>query len=183
MNTKLREEIVRHVFSNFAIIPSDFVNLDKSKSLLFKEYLLADKITFVDADNNITKNNVWGCQISTGDQEIKIILGECTQEENIPEYALFIHVKGAPAYGLYLVYNNLVNSGNVDSEALIAITMDGKNWLECQTFLQATFLMGMEQIRDVGLDWDKCSNYKDQFDSLLLFIKFHHSVYEDKDEG
>jgi hypothetical protein len=66
---------------------------------------------------------------------------------------------------------------------MIAVTMNGKEWMECGTFLQATFLAGMEQIREVGLAWNKCANYKEQFDMLLAFINFHHNTYGDRDEG
>jgi hypothetical protein len=178
MNKILREEIVKHVFSNFAILPSRFVNLDKSKSLASKEFLLHDKIPFTEEDGTITKNRVWGCQISAELQEIKILLGECTQDKDYPEYALLLSMKNSPSYGVYIVTGN-----EIDSEALIAVSMNGKDWLECRTYLQATFLAGMEQIRDVGLSWDKCSNYKDQLETLLSFIKFHTTVYEDKYEG
>lgn len=181
MNKSLREEIVKHVFSNFAIIPSRFVNLDKSKSLASKEFLLPEKIPFVDADGSVTSNKVWGCQISAELQEIKILLGECTQDKDYPEYALLIFMKNAPSYGVYLVTST--TNDEIDGEALIAVTMNSKDWLECRTYLQATFLAGMEQIRDVGLSWNKCTNYKDQYETLLSFIKFHTTVYEDKYEG
>jgi hypothetical protein len=175
MNKFLRETIVKHIFANFAIIPSSFVNLNNSKSLMDKDFILQDKIPFIDINNNLSKNKVWGCQISSEQQEVKILLGDCSQD-NIKEYALIIQLKNAPIYGVYLICDD------VDSEALIACSLNGKEWLECQTYLQATFLAGMEQIKDVGLAWTKCSNYKDQFEMLLSFIKFHDSVYEEKYE-
>lgn len=175
------ENIVRHIFSNLAVISSSFVDTEKTKSLMSKDYLLPEKISF-ESGEDIIKNKVWGCQISVEQQELKFLLGDCSQEKNIPEYCLLVQLKGAPAYGIYLVYNDLVKS-QVDSEPLIACTMNGKEWMECQTYLQATFLAGMEQVRDVGLSWNKCTDYKDNFELLLSFIQFHNTIYEAKYEG
>jgi hypothetical protein len=77
----------------------------------------------------------------------------------------------------------LVNNPEINSEALIACSLDGKAWMECQTYLQATFLAGMEQVRDVGMNWSKCLDYKVHYESLLTFIKFHHTLYEGQYEG
>lgn len=178
MNTKLRDAIIEHVFANFAIIPSSFVNLNRTASLLTKEFLLSDGIPFAADDGKIVKNKVWGCQLSAEQQEIKILIGDCTQEQGIPEYCLLIHLKNSPAYGAYLVH-----SDQVDSEPLLACTMDGKNWLECPTYLQATFLAAMEQIRDVGLAPSKCTSYKEEFDMIISLINFHDTIYGSKYEG
>lgn len=173
MNKTLRDTIVKHVFASFALIPSDFVNLNTTKSLRSKEYLLADKIPFVLEDGSEEENCVWGCKLSVDSQEIKILLADCSLDKEILEYALLVHLKDNPFYGIYLVC-----SDQVDSESIIGCSMDGVAWMECTTYLQATFLAGMEQIKDIGFAWDKCSGHKDELNSLREFIQFHHSVYE-----
>jgi hypothetical protein len=182
MNRVLTETIIRHVLANLAVIPSSFVDIDKSKSIMSKEFLLPEKLIFETEEGVELKNKIWGCQISVEQQELKMILGNCTQEEQLPEFALIVQLKNAPAYGLYLVYNDFVGD-QIDGEALISCTLDGKAWMECQTFLQATFLAGMEQMKDIGLFWSKCIDYKEQYNMLLSFIQFHSTVYEVKDEG
>jgi hypothetical protein len=176
MNRTLMENIVRHVFANLAIIPSAFVNIDKTKSLMSKDFVLNDTLSF---EGCVVKNKIWGCQVLAEQQELKILLGDCSQERQTPEYCLVVQLKDAPAYGIYLV----CNSNGEDSEPLIACTLNGKEWMECQTYLQATFLAGMEQIRDIGLTWSKCTNYKDQYDLMISFIDFHSAVYEAKYAG
>lgn len=180
MNRELMENIVRHIFSNFAIIPSTFINLKKSKSLMDKEFLLPEHIPFEIENSNSKWNRVWGCQIATDQQEIKILLGDCSEEKHIPEYALLVQLKDTPIYSMYLVNSNFPD---VSSDAMLAVTMNGKEWMECNTFLQATFLAGMEQIKDYGLAWVKCTNYKTQFDALLSFINYHHGIYGGDHEG
>jgi hypothetical protein len=174
MNTKLREEIVKHIFANFAIIPSNHINLDKTNSLMSREFLLPETMSFTLEDNNIIRRKVWGCQISAQKQEVKILLCDSSLEKEIPEYTLIVQAKDTPMYGLYIVSNP-----QVESQALIACSLNGKEWLECPTYLQATFLGGMEQIREVGLIPHKVTNYEELFVSMRQFINFHYSVYGD----
>jgi hypothetical protein len=42
MNQYLTIEIVKHILSNFGILPASHVDLSKSKSLKDKEFLLAE---------------------------------------------------------------------------------------------------------------------------------------------
>lgn len=178
MNKQLMETIVRHIFASFAVVPSAFINLDKTKSLMNKEFLLPDSLPFESDDpGQVKKNRVWGCQLAADQQDIKILLGDCSEDSGTQEYALLVQLKDAPIYGVYLVASELF------SEPMIAVTMNGKEWMECNTYFQATFLAGMEQIKQFGFAWNKCSDYKDQLDMLLSFINFHHTVYGDRDEG
>ena len=175
MNKQLLESIVKHVFANLAIIPSDFVNLDRSRSLMEKEYLLDQKLTF---EGDVRQGQVWGCQLSSDLQEIKMLLGNCSQDDSVLEYCLIVSIKNAPSYGLYLI-----QSKELFGEPLIACTVNGKEWLECNTFLQASFLAGMEQVRETGLSWKKCQTFSEEFEKMLSFISFHQTVYGGIDEG
>lgn len=185
MNYELMGSIIKHIMANLAIISSTFVNLDKSKSLMTKEYLLTNKLSFQNENFETVNNNIWGCQISTGEQELKFLLGDCgSQDQNLLEYCLIVQLKNSPAYGLYIVYDNYINEISND-ECLIAVTLNNKDWLSCSTYLQATFLAGMEQVREAGLNWSKCVYYKTQYELMLSFIKHYHNClsYRTKDEG
>lgn len=172
------EQIIKHVMANLAIIPAVFINQEKTKSLTSKEFLLREKLVF-EGDNGATNNNVWGCQISAEQQEIKILVGDCSQNKDILEFCVLVQLKDAPAYGLYL----MLAGDWVSQEPMIAVSINNKDWMECSTYLQATFLAGMEQIKDLGLGWSKCTNYIDQYELMLTFIKFHNIFYEASYEG
>lgn len=178
MNLNLREEIIKHIFANLGIIASDYVVLNKASSLMSKEFLLNQTLSFEDDDGATIRNKIWGCQISASNQEVKILLGDCSQYSDVPEFALIIQLKNAPAYGIYLVC-----ADHVDSEGLIACTLNSKDWLECSVYLQATFLAGMEQTKEVGLSWRKCVDYDSQYKLLQSFIKFHSNIWDISDEG
>lgn len=183
MNSKLTEQIAYHVFANLGVLPSSFINPEQTKSVIDKQFLLPDKITFVTEEGDVLRKNVYGCQISVTDtKEFKMLLADCTQEKNVPEYCLLIQLKDAPAFGVYLVFNQLVDDPP-EPEALIAVNTDKKNWIPCTTYLEATFLAGMEQLKDLGFGWSKCNSYQDLHAQLLSFIKFHNNYFGVTDEG
>ena len=173
------EHIIKHIFANLFIFPSVFVDVNKTKSLMTKEFLLNEKIHY---ENDI-KNNIWGCQVLIENSEMKVLLGDCSQDINVPEYCLLVQLKDAPAYGLYIIYDK--NNVGVDPDPLISCSLSSDKesaWIDCNTYLQATFLAGMEQIKDYKLTWNKCSNYLQQYELMLSFIKHYNSFYENKYE-
>lgn len=177
MNTKLTEQIIHHVLANLGIIQSEFVNQELTKSIADKAFMLSEKIIF---EGQSDKRPIYGCQVSVADsKELYLLLADCTQDKELPEFALFVQLKDAPAFGLYMIHGR----GKVDPEVLIAVTTDKENWMPCSIYLQATFLAGMEQIRDLGFGWTKATNYTEQHKQLLSFIKFHHGYYWEDDEG
>lgn len=179
MNYVLMEQVIRHVMANLAIVPASFVNIAKTKSLTSKEFILKEKLIFETEEGTIS-NRIWGCQISAEQQEIKLLVGDCSQDKETLEYCLIVQLKDSPAYGLYLAYSS---KDDFSAEPMIAVSVNSKDWMECSTYLQATFLAGMEQVRDLGIGWTKCSDYTESYELMLQFIKFHTEFYEASYEG
>lgn len=182
MNQKLTEEIVYHVLANLGVLPSSFVNQDVTRSVIDKQFLLSEKLTFETEEGETTYKNVYGCQIQVGGKDLKLLLADCGQDKSFPELCLFTQLKDSPAFGVFFVYN-ILDINPFDSEAMIAVNVDAKHWIPCSTYLQATYLAGMEQLRDLGFGWTKCTGYQAQYTQLLSFIKFHTTYYGVQDEG
>jgi hypothetical protein len=100
----------------------------------------------------------------------------------VPEYCLVIQLKDAPIFGIYLIFNQLVEDPP-EAEPMIAVNVDKQHWVPCTTYLEATFLAGMEQLRDLGFGWIQCKSYQDLYSQLLSFIKFHNNYFGATDEG
>ena len=183
MNNKLTEQIAYHVLSNLGVLPSDFVDQEVTRSIIDKQFLLSEKISFETTTGEVLRKSIYGCQVTVADaKDLKILLANCTEDKSLPEYCLLIQLKDAPAFAVYLIFTQL-SEESLDPEALIAVSVDKKNWMPCNVYLQSTFLAGMEQIRDLCFGWSKCTNYQDQYQQLLSFIKFHHNFYGVTDEG
>lgn len=181
MNPGLTEKIVHHVLANFGVVPASFINPESTQSLLDKSFLLPDRLTFQDSEGT-THSHVYGCQTVAADTKtLKILLTNCLEAEEVSEFCLILHLQDSPTYGLFLVQDPSVGGGVDYSEAMIAVSLDSKNWMPCNTYLQATFLAGVEQIRDLGRGWSKCTSYQDEFQALQSFIKFHTLVHQEEE--
>jgi hypothetical protein len=178
MNVILMEHIVRHILSNFGVVPSSFIDYTQTRSLHSKEFMLEQKLLFRGESGDIIRNPVYGCQVAVDQKEFKILLGDCSQDSEIPEFCLIVQFTDNPSYGVYLVCDP-----SVDSEALIAVSINEKDWMPCNTFLQATFLAAMEQLKDIGLGWSKCTDYQKNYETLLTMINFHNAYCEVDNEG
>ncbi len=179
MNKKLTIEIIDHIFSGLGLSPIRSIDTDKFESLKNKKYLLSETVDF-DLEDSVIKNNVWGTQFFIEGSYLKILAADCTTEDGVLGYAVIIHLQDNPAYGIYLDYSSQFE---IDSQPLIAVSVDNQKWLPCNIYLQATFLAAMENVKQVGLKWEKCKDYNQDFSNLLNFIKYHGNYYEESVQG
>lgn len=176
MNINLTESIINHVLCNLKVISSDFIN-DNSKSIINRDYLLEDKLSLELEDGAIVNNKIWGCQFLIENKTLKVLVCDASIDESIKEYCVMIHLDGSPIYGLYLILDQN------DPQPMIACSVNGKEWIKCSTYLEATFLAGMEQIKNHLILPQKCNSYKYEYTSIVSFIEFHTITFEDKYEG
>lgn len=171
MSNALTIQIIKHIMFNIGVIKSN-----KIKSILDKEFLLNEKIKF-DIDQRILNKKIWGCQININDKNLKILVGDCSIDQDLPkEYCMIIHLTDSPIYGLYLSFDDQNNC------PLIACNIN-KEWMQCNVYLQATLLAAMEQVKDCGLTTKKCIDYALEYNNILSLIKYHSNIYEEENEG
>ena len=174
MNKKLTEQIAFHIFSKFGIMKADFIDNTKTGSLTDDYYLLPETISFKLDDGNLITNKVFGCQMTLSKtNEFKILLADCSKEKSILEYCLFVQPKNVPAYAIYAI----LNSNN--HEVLIGVSSSKDHWMPCNTYLQALFLAGMENIKDISLNWTTCISYTEEYKQMVSFIQFHDQFFEE----
>ena len=172
MNKKLTEQIAFHIFAKFGIMNADFIDKSKTGSLIDDHYLLPETISFKLDDGNLITNKVFGCQMTVSGSEFKILLADCTKEKDVPEFCLYSQLKGSPAFAIYLILNS-------NHEVLIGTSTDKDHWIPCNTYLQALFLAGMENVKDIALNWTACKSYADQYKQMISFIQFHDQFFEE----
>jgi hypothetical protein len=172
MDFKLLNNIVSHIFANFAIVESDFVNLQKTKSLASKDYLVDKRLSFSSDDGSqLIENKVWGCQFSVETHELKVLLGDCSITKEDKEYCMIVKKKDCPVYGLYITS---------DYNSILSISLNGVDWMECSTYLQATFLAGMEQVKEVCLNWNRITSFDEEYNMMVNFIKYANCILESR---
>ena len=95
------------------------------------------------------------------DKKIRLLVANCSIDTD-PEYCMIISIDDTPSFGCYLLSDQ--------SEAIVSYLIND-HLMTASTYLQATFLAGMEQLRETVGEWSKCKDHNDLYESLLLFIK------------
>jgi len=178
MNKHLTEAILKHVYKNFGIIKGSV-----SKSILDNQYLISNVLK-LDKNDEVIHKNMWSCKFKIEDAELKILTGDISLEPEISEYFLFIKFDENSIYGCYLNWETADPNKHFinDSEPMIAFNISEKNWVECSTYLQSTFLSGLEQMKDLNLSPIKNKEYEPLFDYMISFMDFYNDYYPSRDE-
>lgn len=174
MNKQLTQQIIIHIFTGLGLLSKLG---EQFNSLRSKDYLLSEKLTFVDEDGEV-KKNIWGVQSFLENESFKILVTDCTTNTQTLDYAMIVHLKNNPTYGLYL---NLDKDDFSKSNSLISVSLDGKSWAQCNVYLQATFLAAMESVKDFSLNWKKSQNHKEEYDSLVSFVKHYDNIFQENE--
>lgn len=174
MNKILTREIINHIYSELGVITNNLVDNKKFGSIKSDNFLLEKKIISESENKKEILGSVWGMESTIVSNDLSILVGDCSIEKSVKEYASIVYLKEAPAYGMYCVYGD-----GVDSSPLISVTTDGKSWVPTTTYLQATFLAGMQNVKENIFNWKKCDNYDLKYDLLLSFIKHYSNFYGD----
>lgn len=178
MNQELTNQIIRHVYNCLGVkLPNKKSNIH---SIMQPEYLIENKISFEDG----VKNNIWGIEFEFSKSEnfyFQILLADLSQD-NVPEYALLVCTKDSPSYGCYLTYQEYCLNKNEEADrSMIACNLQNGSWAECSVYLQASFLCGMEKIREVGSSFKKIKNEK-LYTQLISFIEYYQNIMEKENE-
>jgi hypothetical protein len=175
---EITNAIVKHIFKNLGIFD------DVPISIKNETFLTSEQISYSSDDGEKTAP-VWACQTSVEGKKLSMI---CTSliipgEDHIDDTENFVVVKlaGQPAYGCYLLSAGF---GTFIEAGFIATELKPKTWIPTTTFLQATFLAGMEQLRDLTSKYDAISSPEELFTLLKEFIVYHESTaIGEKNEG
>ncbi len=174
MNPTLRLEIIKHIYSKLMIIPSTFINFDQTKSLLSKDFILEQKISFEGNDGNNYEYNVYGATLQIDKHEIHVL----ALNEN-EEYTVLIKFPNTERYGLYAIieqdftYQQYLS---LAAHSIISVSLNSKDWMECNTEIQSNLLSSLEKLKNFNVTWKKCEN-KECFNDLLSFIDFRDEYY------
>lgn len=161
MNHKLTYEIINHIFRRLGVINS---NLQDSYFSIKDSYFLASKkICLIDEENNEINNDIWSVDLNLDNNKIKILLSNCSIYNTL-EYCLIMSVPDAPVYGIYF---------NLEDPESCAISYNlNETWMLANEYVQATFLAGMEQIKDLNLTANFQPNIDDLYFKMISFLKF-----------
>jgi hypothetical protein len=167
MGSKLTDEIIIHILSNLGVLEASRTSIRTS------DFLLREMIE-LEEDNQDKNLKLWGAETQVDNSKLKLILTEINHE-NEKEYILLSKLDDCPSYGCYL----LKDSDNL-KDGTILFSLKNCEWLATNIYLQATFLSGMEQLKESLLSWNRLSEPKKLILEMRSLIDYLFMV---KDEG
>lgn len=160
---KLTDCIVNHVFDNLGIT---LLTKTSFRSPLFK---LQDSIEYDDENHAL----LYGAEIKIENSMFRMLLADFSEDETYSEYAMVMKLEGCPSYGCYL----RVDGATGDPEdGLICFSNKSNVWFKSNVGIQATFLAGMENLRDVNATWNKLSKTTDLIEELKSFFEYQNDI-------
>ena len=162
---KLTNAIVEHILTNLGF-------MDKRTHSLLAEPLKTDAYIDVQEDEKEIHYPIYACETRITQTKIVmagVIFADTTDPQNLPDMAVVVNIEDCPTYGCYLS----------QGEGVIAFTIKDNAWMEANTFLSATFLAGMENLRDVVQPYTQCQDIKPLHQALIAFLKYIDNQNED----
>lgn len=157
---KLTDHIVEHIFTNLGMI-----NV-KQNSIFLPELIIEPKITF-EENGKEQHHDVFVCEGAINQAKMIIAAAKIENEDHTQELLAVISLENSPTYGCRLSLNEKsINDG------VIVFQIKDKTWLEANIFIQASFLAGMEQLRDLSATFTICSQTESIYQHLLTLIKY-----------
>jgi hypothetical protein len=157
----LAQEIVKHIFTKLGVGNE----LHRAyTSIIDSNFLLDRKLCLINDEDEEINNNMWSCKLTVEEKDFRLLLADCSAL-NDKEYALIISLQGSPEYGCYF--------SMTDSESSAIGCLLNGFWIPATVYMQATFLAGMEQIKDLSMPWQFNDKTDDLYEKLVEFIKHH----------
>ncbi len=164
MSNNLTNEILLHIFSNLGIVTPTKVTL---QSNLFS----LDDTIGLEIEDGEKRLKLWGAEVDVNSKKLKMLLTELTDRKDEKEYALVVKLDDCPAYGCYICLESTVIDKNVPRHGLIFFSLEPGAWLATNIYLQASFLTGMEQLKDVLSTWTKTTEHEDMITEMKALIE------------
>jgi hypothetical protein len=166
---EITNAIVKHIFKGLGLYGNVPV------SILHPTFKTDKLIDYTDEEYREKQAEVFACQTSIENDQLNII---CVSFPDSYDYDTenFVIVKlgNSPAYGCYL--GSIKADGEMKaSDGSIATEIRPGAWIPTTTFLQATFLAGMEQVKELTSKYEKAKNIEDLFKLLKEFITYQNN--------
>lgn len=164
MKYKLEREIINYILDGLGVYSPS-----RKLSIFDKSFLLDKKINIEDEK----PVSIYGCQADIEGSQMRIMLTDLLEhEDDYIEFYLIIKYANSPYYAFFLL--NTESFTEEDSFALYSV--DGKMFDKNSISMSASLLLGMEQLKDIPIQWKKMSSYDDMYSCLISSIDYANGM-------
>lgn len=172
MNNELTNAIVKHLFTGLGIYGEVPV------SLRHQLFLTDKQISFED-EGGEKMASVWAGETKLDSKKFSFIYTSLVMKDYPTEDFLVVKLDDNPGYGCYAAAEEerVGNLYRLDMrDGFIATQLKSQSWIPANVYLQATFLAGMETLKDLASRYDKSSKMEEMFGLLKNFIAYRESI-------
>lgn len=123
------------------------------------------------------KKDVFATEAKIGESLLRIIYSDISCEDNSSDFVFVISFANAPYYGFYL-YQNFDDLNDFDSSDCLILEYFKDCLNECKVSVFSSVLSGLEQLKDLPVNWNQCKEYQDIYDVLIKVIDYHEGLLE-----
>jgi len=150
-NLELEKEIIKHICYNFGI-KSQLLSIVDNQWLVHELHLFED---------SSYKNRIYGLKINVLNQNFIINFVDVSDNKDYESFILFINAENLANYALYV---------NIETDEYLMF-IKTQIWERCSTYLQSTFLSGMEQVREIGFYPEKITFNTSLLNEIKLILE------------
>jgi hypothetical protein len=167
MNTELTNAIIKYLYTGLGIYGTEVpVSL---RHQLFK----TDKQIAFEDESGSKGVPVWAGETKLDNKKFNFIYTSLTINEMTEDF-LVVKLDDNPGYGCYASLD-ILNQSTI-GDGFIAVQLKLNSWIPANVYLQATFLAGMEQLKDLASRYDKSSKVEEMFGLLKEFINYREKM-------
>ena len=167
MNDHLKREIVKNIFNVVGVLRG---NMYAGSSLIAainsNEFLIDKKLVFDNEDGERKGASIWAAIGKIDKNEIKLILTDIGDE--VEEFALIVKMDNYYSCALRLSLDE-ADFGSMFFHV-------GDKWVAMGTSHQAKILVGVENLAEIFVLWEKMENWKDMYKELIGFLNFEETA-------
>lgn len=157
----LRNHIVFYIVKNMLEVQKD----------LFK---LKEKFTCTNLNSDKVEASVWAIEGQIGSEKFYSLLCEIDKVRDFSEYILLSKLEDSPTYGSYLCIED-----DEPTQSVLSYSPKESIWLPTNVYLQATYLAGMESLKDVLVEWHALEH---PIDFLKELQSFYNATMDNDEE-
>lgn len=155
----ISRHIIKHIFSCFGVPPKT-----GTFSVFSDQFEINKELSIELEDGEHVNKTVWATAGKIAASTIKIVATDLALEEGEHEYVIISQLDDLSVYAITM------NSGSTENNK--AFCLHGENWIELSNLLLAKFLVGVEQLNELFVDYQPMPNYQELYKHLISFLNY-----------
>lgn len=161
----MQTAVIKHIFEYFTS--------SNNLSLFDKIYLINKEFSIELDDGEIINKTLAGTIGKIPGSTIQILLADTTIEDTEKEYIIIFQLDHLSVYALKYCESQPVNTK-------VYFLHNDTTWVELSNLLLARLLVGVEQLKELFVDYQPITNYQELYQSLIGFMNYEEAIQNNK---